>query len=188
VVTIVLYTPVVGAWVYTTMVNYPHDKLTWRWVDGWDEAAAFLRDNTPKDTLVAAHPFDADRIPLLARRSVLANRETAMAFFMGFYQKVPERIEAELAATYASDWADVDKLAEYGVDVFFINTRRLWSQNSVAYHHPHRDRNMQRYRENREKGFVLANPPPERVIYKSKSGLVMLVRVGPPKEADRQIE
>ena len=65
---------------------------------------AFLQ-TLPKSTLVAAHPIDADPIPMRARRSVLASYETAIPYWLGYYDEEKRRLVASLDACYASSWA-----------------------------------------------------------------------------------
>jgi hypothetical protein len=76
-------------------------------------------ETLPADTLVAAHPLDADAVPLRTRRSVLVSDVVALPFDHGYYGQVADRTAAALAACYASDWAGVDALGQrYGADVF----------------------------------------------------------------------
>jgi hypothetical protein len=138
---------------------------------------AFLA-TLPKDTLVAAHPMDADEIPLRSRRSVLASRESAQPYFPRYYARIAERIAAELAACFAFDWKDVDALRDrYGVSVFVANAQRhrhLW-----AYFVPFAEAVSKQIERGQREGFVLQNPPAERVLF--RSGDYTVVRVGPAR-------
>jgi hypothetical protein len=151
-------------------------ELSRRPLPGQEETYAFL-ETLPKKTLVSAHPFDADFIPLRARRSVLASVETSLPYYRGYYRAVAERIEAELAACYASDWADVDALYErYGAKVFMVNRNR-YEGPERNYFAPFGDRNAERIQRRLREGFVLLHPPVERVLFESAGFAV--VRLGP---------
>lgn len=138
------------------------------------ELYAFVQ-SLPKDALLAGYPDDMDNIPLICQRSVLANRETALAYYMDYFREMERRIAGCLAACYASDWSAVDRLQrEYGVDVFIVNLERF---NPPAVE-PWLARVAAPFIEDGQKnGFVLKNPPPERVLY--RGGTFLAVRVGP---------
>jgi len=143
---------------------------------------AFLR-TLPKETLVAAHPRDADPVPLLAQRSVLASRETALPYWLGYYRRVSERIEASLDALLATRWEEVDALnTRFGVDVFLVNRARF-SDPGWHYAEPFDSRLLERFQRGRQEGFVLFNPPEDRILF--RDGDWMVVRVGPDREVAR---
>ena len=143
-----------------------------------DRAAVYVfLESLPKDTLVAAHPNDADDIPLRARRSVLASMETSLPLYVGYYQTMAKRIAASLAAFHAIDFAAVDLLHEqYGVDVFFVNERRYASSNSL-YFQPFYTATQEQWARGKREGFVLRDPPSERVLF--QQGDFSVIRVGP---------
>lgn len=142
------------------------------------EAMLAFLTTLPKDTLVAAHPMDADEIPLRSRRSVLASRESAQPYFPRYYARIAERVAAELAACYTSDWKDVDALRDrYGVGVFVANAQRyrhLW-----PYFAPFAEAVQKQIERGQREGFVLQNPPVERVLF--RRGDYAVVRVGPAR-------
>jgi len=145
-------------------------------------AMAFLR-TLPKATLVAAHPRDADEVPLLAQRSVLASRETALPYWLGYYRRVSERIEASLDALLATRWEEVDALqTRFGVEVFLVNLERF-SESGWHYAEPFDSRMLERFQRGRQEGFVLFNPPEDRILF--REGDWMVVRVGPDREVAR---
>ena len=138
---------------------------------------AFLA-TLPKDTLVAAHPIDADDIPLRSRRSVLACKESAQPYFPRYYAQIAERIAAELTACYASDWKDVDALRHrYGVGVFVANAG--YYAHPHGYYVPFAEAALKQHERGQREGFVLQNPPAERVLF--RSGDYTVVRVGPTR-------
>ncbi len=131
----------------------------------------------PKDTLVAAHPYDADPIPMLARRSVLAGHETSLAYHMGFYSQVKPRITDSLAAFYAFDWPTIERLHErYGVEVMMVNSRRyepFWAH----YHEPWYPDIVKRLERGKDEPFAALHPPPDRLLY--DDGDITLLWLGP---------
>ncbi len=150
---------------------------------GLEEAYRFLR-SMPKDTLVAAHPLDADGVGLRARRSFLASMETSLPYYREYYRRVSERIEAELAACFATRWEDVERLHDrYGADVFLVNRRR-YEDGGWHYFAPFEEENRARFAKGREAGFVLLDPPRDRVLF--SAGDYVVVRLGPlPASTDR---
>lgn len=138
----------------------------------FEQVIAYLQ-STPKNTLIASHPLDADPIPLRARRSVLVSRETSISFMLGYYERARERIAASLTAGYATRWDQVDALAErWGVDMFLV-TPGMWKRDS--YDAPF-DRLVNELRQDPDGAFVLQNPPDSRVLF--RAGNHILVRVG----------
>jgi len=150
---------------------------------GLEAAYRFLR-TLPKDTLVAAHPLDADGIGLRARRSFLASMETSLPYYREYYRYVSERIEAELTACYASRWEDVERLHDrYGADVFLVNRAR-YREGGWRYFAPFEEANRIRFDRGRTAGFVLLDPPAGRVLF--SAGDYAVVRLGPsPASTDR---
>lgn len=131
----------------------------------------------PKDTLVAAHPLDADLVPLRAGRSVLANRETALPYYRGYYARVKERTEASFRACFATRIEDADALrALYGVDVFLVNGKNYDPGKPPSYSAPFGDLVRRLYDEGRAKGFALRDPPSDRVLFRSGSWTVVRLR------------
>ena len=143
------------------------------------EAVYLFLETLPKDTLVVAHPYDADNIPLRSRRSVLASMETSLPLYVGYYQTMAERIAAVLAAYHASDFAAVDLLYDrYGVDVFVVNQDR-YVPGASLYYEPFLDTVREQWRQGRRAGFVLHDPPAERILF--QHGAFTIVRVGPAR-------
>jgi hypothetical protein len=148
----------------------------------WMAAMAYLR-TLPKDTLVAAHPRDADAVPLLAQRSVLASRETSLPYWLGYYRRVSKRVEASLDAMLATRWEDVDTLqTRFAVEVFLVNRARF-TESGCGYSEPFGSRELERFRRRQAQGFVLFNPPEDRILF--REGDWMVVRVGPESEVAR---
>ena len=139
-------------------------------------AYAFLR-TLPAGTLVAAHPLDADAIPLRTQRSVLVSNALALPFYLGYYHRVAERTVAALAACYASNWVDVDALHErYGANVFLVNRDRYRDLETGAFFEPFRRAALDHITRGRHDGFVLDRPPSERVLF--AQGNYLVVRLG----------
>lgn len=89
--------------------------------DGHPTITAYLRTQ-PKNTLVAGAPADVDSIPAFAGRSVLASREHALPFHLGYYGEMRQRLEALIEAYYAESPTQVaDFTARYDVDVLLVN-------------------------------------------------------------------
>jgi hypothetical protein len=89
--------------------------------DNHPAVTAYLRAQ-PKDTLVAAAPIEADSVPAFTGRRVLVAREYALAYHLGYYEPVRERIEDLIEAYYADSARGVAAFAaRYGVDLLLVN-------------------------------------------------------------------
>ena len=144
-------------------------------------------ERLPRDTLVAAHPLDADPIPLLARRSVLISDEYALAYHLGFYEQLAKpRLQAALDAVYATQWSDVERLRDdYGVDVLLVDRGRYdpTRRDVIQYHRPFADQIAADFAAGSERGFAVLSPPEDRVLWERKpsdgEAGVMLLWLGP---------
>jgi len=146
--------------------NWPKDQLA---------TYAFLK-TLPADALIAAHPFSADHIPIGSKRSVLASDVVLLPYYQGYYKLMQERINAELAATYATDWSAVDALAErFGVDVFVLDLQNYNDRKHMKYYPPFKGTEWRGVAD-RLGEFVLLNAPAERIMF--RSGRYAVVRVG----------
>ena len=144
------------------------------------EAVYRFLETLPKDSLVASHPNDADNIPLRSRRSVLASMETSLPLYVGYYQIMAKRLDATLAAFHATDFATVDRLhARYGVDVFVVNRRR-YAPGKSLYFQPFYAVTQEQWARGSREGFVLRDPPPDRILF--QQGEFSVIRVGPADE------
>lgn len=103
-----------------------------------------------------------------------------MPYYLGYYRRVAERIEASLAASLARDWSQADDLYHrYGVDVFLVNQRRF-RDPGYRYFAPFDKNHDLRYAGHASKSFVLFKPPAHRVLF--REGGISIVRLGPPRE------
>jgi hypothetical protein len=128
----------------------------------------------PKDTLVAAHPELADFVPIRSRRSVLTSTEISMAWMHNYYREMKPRVEASLRAAYATRIEDVDAALEpYGVDVFVASP---YAWRNTTYFKPFDKLVDKLVEDGARTGFVLSDPPAERVLF--RSGEYFVVRVG----------
>ncbi len=144
------------------------------------EHAYVVLARLPREVLVAAHPLDANDIPLRTRHSVLASMEVSLPYYLGYYRRVAERIEASLAASLAPAWSQADELYHrYGVDVFLVNRQRF-RHPGYRYFAPFDQNHDLRYAGHAAESFVLFNPPPDRVLF--REGDISIVRLGPPRE------
>ena len=132
----------------------------------------------PKDTLVAAHPTLADYVPLRTRRSVLTSTETSMPWLKEYYAIVKPRVEASLAAAYATDIGTLDaELAPYGVDVFVTAPAVFEDERYMHYHEPYQSELVgDLVATGRAHGFALRDPPADRVLFRSGDYYVLDVR------------
>ena len=82
---------------------------------------AYLRGQ-PKDLLIAGVPSETDSIPALTGRRVLATREYALPYHLGYYEQVRQRLLDLIDAYYAESPREVAEFANrYGVDLLLVN-------------------------------------------------------------------
>ncbi len=75
----------------------------------------------PKDVLIAAPAVEADSIPAFAGRSVVAAREHANPYHLGYYRELRQRLDDLIEAYYAPSREQVLTFADrYGVDYFVV--------------------------------------------------------------------
>lgn len=143
---------------------------------GLEDALNFI-ETLPKDTLVGAHPYDGDLVPLLAKRSVLANYECALAYHLGYYRQVSQRTEDLLKAFYGEDWSALQYLHDaYGVDVMLVNVGR-YSDAASHYFPPFNDLTRSLYAAGKPDRFAALHAPSERVLF--QRGDLTLLWLGP---------
>ena len=67
-------------------------------------------------------PVDSDSVPALTGRRVLASREHALAYHLGYYDELRRRIDDLIGAYYAESPRQAAELAaRHGVDLFLVN-------------------------------------------------------------------
>jgi hypothetical protein len=104
---------------------------------------AYLRDQ-PKDVLVAGVPHDADWVPAMTGRRVLVAHEYALAYHLGYYREVRQRMDDLIDAYYDEGTKRLAGLVErYGVDFFLVDhsafdastAGRAWAGREFAPFH-----------------------------------------------------
>lgn len=134
----------------------------------------------PVETLVAAHPDLANFVPVRSRRSVLTSTEVSMAWMQGYYTHMKPRVEASLRAAYATRIEDVDAaLGPYGVDVMLTGPD-IWTKQE--YFPPFDGLFKNLIASGTRDGFVLRDPPADRILF--RSGEYYVIRVGECQHAE----
>jgi hypothetical protein len=83
--------------------------------------SAYLR-SLPPETVVLAPPVESDSIPAFSGRRVLMNREYALAYHLGYYREVQQRVRDGIAMYYAEQPAQIVALADaYGVTAIIVD-------------------------------------------------------------------
>lgn len=137
---------------------------------------AFL-STLPRDARVAAFPTDADEIPLRARRSVLGSDETAQPYWLGYYRAERARLEASIEAVFATSWDVLDAFAvRHGVAVVVADASRYGASPRNALREPFGAAARRAFAAGEAAGFVLRDPPADRVLF--RRGRFTVVRVG----------
>lgn len=90
--------------------------------------------NQPKDTLVASLDYEADNIPVFAKRSTLVAPEYATPFHLDYYQQIRQRAAHLLEVHYTSDSAVLQTFVEsYGVDFWLVH-KGAFAPEYLAHH------------------------------------------------------
>ena len=99
--------------------------------DRHPEVTAYLREQ-PETVVVVGVPVEADSVPSLAGRKVLAAREYALAYHLGYYGELRRRLEDTADAYYADSPGRLAELAaRYGADLFLVN-RAAFDRSTFA--------------------------------------------------------
>lgn len=128
----------------------------------------------PKDALVAAHPLDADNVPLVSRRKVLANQELSLPYQMGYYREIRQRIFDFFGAYYAEDWGEIEEFVKkYGVAALVVNKTHFTPSflQGRTYFEPFNS--FVKEKIERARGFELLAPPKERLCFENSQFLVL---------------
>lgn len=82
--------------------------------------------STPKDTLIAGHPYLMDTIPTFARRRAFATYELAHPWSRRYWAKLDPRLQDLFQAYYASDpQVIVDFCRKYGIAFLIVDDRHF---------------------------------------------------------------
>jgi hypothetical protein len=88
----------------------------------------------PQDTLVASLDYEADNIPVFAKRSTLMAPEYATPFHLGYYRQIRQRATDLLNAHYTSDKGTLTTfINRYGVDFWLVN-KAAFAPNYLSHH------------------------------------------------------
>lgn len=139
------------------------------------EMLEFLR-GLPKEALVAAHPLDANNVPLVSQRKVLASQELSLPYQMGYYKTIRQRTFDFFGAYYAMDWGEIEEFVkEYGIAALVVNKRHFipsFLQEGRIYFEPFHSFAKRKLQE-RAEGFALLAPPRERLCFENSQFLVL---------------
>ncbi len=81
---------------------------------------------TPKDAVIAGHPYLMDNIPTFARRRALVTYKLAHPWSQGYWQKIEPRLEDLFAAYYAADpQVVIDFCRKYRVSFLVVDDRHF---------------------------------------------------------------
>jgi len=106
-----------------------------------EQHAAIMQDIValPRGAVVAAHPRDADPIPLLGRHPVPVSREMFQPFHLGYFRRMEAEIAA-LAVVLRAEQFDAAMAygASHGVSYLLVDSRRAAKADRFLDHHfPH---------------------------------------------------
>jgi hypothetical protein len=77
----------------------------------------------PVNVKIAAHPMDANDIPMRSQRSVLAFSKAMWPYHHEFYEEIMARVDTTMKALYSTNYADILALrSRSGADVLVVNS------------------------------------------------------------------
>jgi hypothetical protein len=107
----------------TGLALYPAGYVTYFVRDEHPRISAYVR-GLPKDTLIAGAPRGMHTLAAFGARPVFHSLEHALAFHLGYYDQMRERMNALVEAYYAeSPQVVLDFADRYGVDLFVVDRR-----------------------------------------------------------------
>jgi hypothetical protein len=143
-------------------------------LDHQDRAMLQFLATLPTQSLIAGHPFDMDNVPLMAHRKVLINAETAFPYYLGYYNRIKDRVLDSLRTYYAAHWSTVVSFVQrYGVDAFVVHKERLHPRVSheKIFYEPFDTVLKEELKDS--KHFVLATPPGELRCFENARYIVL---------------
>jgi hypothetical protein len=110
--------------------NFPYPN----YITGQFPALYEFFQQQPKDTLVASLATEVNNLPSFAQRSILAGREYAIPYQMGYYQKFRQRVVDLIRAQYSPDLAVVKEFIQrYGIDFWMLDQNGLRIEYLAEY-------------------------------------------------------
>jgi hypothetical protein len=143
-------------------------------LDHQDRAMLQFLATLPPQSLIAGHPFDMDNVPLMARRKVLTNAETAFPYYLGHYNRIKDRVLDSLRTYYAAHWSAVVSFVQrYSVDAFVVHKERFHPIVSHAkiFYEPFDTVLKEELKDSTH--FVLATPPQELRCFENARYIVL---------------
>lgn len=130
------------------------------YVTGHEAAVYEYLQTQPLDSLVASLDYEADNIPIFAKRSTLIAPEYATPFHLGYYRQIRQRAIDLLNAHYTSDQETLASfVASYGVDFWLVHKAAFTSD--YLEHHRYWANNYSpqaiAQQSNLEQGLIRAN-------------------------------
>lgn len=126
----------------------------------------------PKNTLIAAHPFTADNIPIRTKRSVYICDEMALPYFQGYYKEISRRLTTLFSAYYSPDIDDIYKFCnQEGVTHFLMYQGHFSAEKLHGVHHyrePYNDKIIDDIRTAKGR-FAACTPPKNKIKFINKS-------------------
>ncbi|MEB3830910.1 hypothetical protein [Phormidium sp. CCY1219] len=128
-----------------TLIFYPQwamSNFPWTYYQTGTQPQLYgFLQQQPKDSLIASLSEEANNLPTFAHRSILAGREYAIPYHLGYYAQFRDRTEATIAAQYTPELATVQQfLDRYRVDLWLVDkgafTPSYLAENSWLRQYP----------------------------------------------------
>jgi hypothetical protein len=139
-----------------TYGNFERDKATWEAVEA-----------LPRDAIVAAPVWLADKIPLLSKHRVYSNRNLCQPFRKGIYAECERRLILTYEALYATDLRSIARFAEEEkVDYFVVDRGRFGAKVDGRLFNPVKRKLRGAHQRGRKRGFAFEKVPEQTVVWR----------------------
>lgn len=140
-----------------------------------DEVYDFL-GSLPKNVMIAAHPLDANHLPIRSKRKTLVMGKGFSGIYKDLHEEMEARTSAIWAAMYATDLEPILSLRDkYHVDILLINRQR-YEQEPFQESKP-LDKIFQKFKANlKGRKPLLFSLPKETIIFRSGDFFVFDLR------------
>jgi hypothetical protein len=134
------------------------------------DAPVFRRiKKLPLDAVIAGDNYIMDHLGQMTFHTPYANRTLTHPFRKGYYDETERRLELMNRTLFATAWEDVVSFGEREhVDYFIYNLGKLKAPE-VAMHEPAKKNIAKYFAGARNKGFVLATPPAEAIVFRARN-------------------
>ena len=157
------------------LMYYPHINSAYS-VDKDEKLYDFI-SQTPKNTLIAAHPRTMDNIVVFCLRRGLVMEELSFPYLTGYYKKISERTYAFFDAYYSNSKFSIMKFCKkYDINYFVVKKEHFTAEylNSKNYYYnPFNNYILNVLEKNEHKDFALLDFAQSKIVFENNEYIVL---------------